>query len=87
MGLVETRLRDPAASTALAAEVARLLEKGAIVVVPPHEIASRVLLPLLPGFQEVRGDETYSGSSRVQQILCREEIQNAHYQSAALMCE
>ena len=37
MGLVETRLRDPAASTALAAEVARLLEKGAITVVPPHE--------------------------------------------------
>ena len=37
MGLVETRLRDPAASTALAAEVARLLEKGAITTVPPHE--------------------------------------------------
>ena len=32
MGLVETTLRDPAASTALAAEVARLL-----VVVPAHE--------------------------------------------------
>ena len=37
MGLVETTLRDPAASTALAAEVARLLVKGAITVVPPHE--------------------------------------------------
>ena len=37
MGLVETRLRDPAASTALAVEVAHLLEKGAITVVPPHE--------------------------------------------------
>ena len=37
MGLVETRLRDPASSAALAAEVAHLLEKGAIVVVPPHE--------------------------------------------------
>ena len=37
MGLVETRLRDPAASTALAAEVARLLEKGAITAVPHHE--------------------------------------------------
>ncbi|XP_059892735.1 uncharacterized protein LOC132446441 [Gadus macrocephalus] len=37
MGLVETTLRDPAASTALAAEVARLLVKGAITVVPPYE--------------------------------------------------
>ena len=37
MGLVETRLRDPVASRTLAAEVARLLEKGAITVVPPHE--------------------------------------------------
>ena len=37
MGLVETRLWDPAASTALAAEVARLLEKGAITTVPSHE--------------------------------------------------
>ena len=36
MGLVETTLRDPAASTALAAEVARLLVKGGTVV-PPHE--------------------------------------------------
>ena len=37
MGLVETTLRDPAASTALAAEVTRLLVKGVITVVPPHE--------------------------------------------------
>ena len=78
MDLVETRLRDPTASTALGAEVARLLEKGAITT---------VFLPLLHGFQEVRGEETYSGSLRIQQICCHEEIQNAHYQSAALMCE
>ena len=69
MGLVEPRLREPAASTALAAEVARLLEKGAITVPLPPRVTSRVLLPLLPGFQEVRGDETYSGYLRVQQIL------------------
>ena len=73
MGLVETRLRDPAASTALAAEVARLLVKGAITVVPPPRVSPRVLFPLLPGFQEVRGKETDSGSSHVRQIRCREE--------------
>ena len=28
----------------------------------PPRVTSRVLLPLLPGFQEVRGEETYSGS-------------------------
>ena len=37
MGLVETRLQDTVASTALAAKVARLLEKGAIATVPPLE--------------------------------------------------
>jgi len=32
MGQVETKLEDPAASTALAMEVASLLEKGAVTV-------------------------------------------------------
>jgi len=37
MGLVETKLQAPAASTALASEVAYLLEKGAVTVVSPLE--------------------------------------------------
>jgi len=37
MGLVETKLQDPAVSMDLAAEVACLLQKGAVTVVPPLE--------------------------------------------------
>ena len=37
IGLVGTRLRNPVASMALAAEVARILGKGAITTLPPHE--------------------------------------------------
>ena len=53
----------------------------------PPRVSPRVLFPLLPGFQEARGKETYSGSSRVQQTRCQEEVQNAHCRSVVPVCE
>lgn len=57
MGQVETELEDPAASTALAMEVASLLEKEAVTVAAPRpRVMPRVLLPHIFGSQKVRGD-------------------------------
>ena len=63
------------------------LGKGGHHCRSPPRVSPRFLFPLLPGFQEVRGNETYSGSSRVQQIRCHEEVQNAHGRSIVPVCE
>ena len=84
-GLMETRLRDPAASPALAAEVARLL-KGTITTFLLHEshlgFYSHYLL-----VSKKSAEKRPILDLGVQQICCHKEIQNAHYQSAAPMCE
>ena len=57
VGLVETKLQDPVASSAQAAEVAHLMEKRDVSIVPPSSHA-RV------GSQEVKGNATHFGSLR-----------------------
>ena len=82
---------DPVASVSLAAEVGRLLEKGVVTgwfhPPPPPQVTPRVLLPLFPGSQEIRGDETHSGSKLFQLVNCCKEIQKALHQSVSPMCE
>jgi len=81
--LVETKLLDSIESMALSVEVSRLLERGAVTVVPPPESRLTLLLSLLSGSQKVRGDETHPGSLQTQRVSCIEKIPDAHSQSSA----